>query len=74
MKLSVIKLEMMAIMAAFSLNVAAQKIVVLTPLEKSASKNGIGYLDIGQVGFRSPVMAVFELKNKGSKNRSYQIV
>ncbi|MDD7097944.1 MAG: DUF1573 domain-containing protein [Prevotella sp.] len=67
MKLSVIKLEMMAIMAAFSLNMAAQKIVVLTPLEKSASKNGIGYLDIGKVGFRSPVMAVFELKNKGSK-------
>ena len=31
MKLSVIKLEMMAIMAAFSLNMAAQKIVVLTP-------------------------------------------
>ena len=30
MKLSVIKLEMMAIMAAFSLNMAAQKIVVLT--------------------------------------------
>lgn len=62
-----IKLEMMALMAAFSLNIAAQEIEVVTPLEKAASRNGIKYLELGKVGFRSPVMAVFELQNKGNK-------
>lgn len=67
MKLTAVKLEMMALMAAFSLNMSAQKLMVVTPLEKAASRNGIAYLDLGKVGFRSPVMAVFELKNKGGK-------